>query len=201
DAGAIRVVEKKLPRATVGEPPAIVGKPACLELRDRRGESVRRERHVIDHPGFQLAGRPATDDVQDRLAVCVEPCAGKIERRPRAGDEPEEIAIEARGRVHVVGQNREVIHGSCGHGRLRRKAFLFSFYASASRTKSAIIALASGPCASFHGSVSSPPLQAWPSAATATQRTASRPSRRHSRVVVIRPPSSPCCSASEEGWL
>src|SRR4029453_6281198 len=71
-----------------------------------------------------------------------------------------------------------------------------SFYASASRMKSAANAVASGPCESLYASESSPPLHAWPSAATDTWRTTSRPSRCQSRVVVMRP----CTIAGGPGW-
>ena len=119
-------------------------------------------------PAFNSAGWAAADDMQNRLAIRVEPHAGKIERRAPARGEPEKIAIERGGRVHVIGQDRKVIHCSHGHGRSSAMGDGCPFYDSASRTKSATIAVASGPCASLYRSASSPPLHAWPSDAIET---------------------------------
>src|SRR5690242_3647640 len=79
----------------------------------RRGPSPKT--HVVDHAGLELVARTPTDDVEDRVIARVEPCAGKRERRTPSLDEAEQIAIEVDRPGHVVGQDREVIHGGGGH--------------------------------------------------------------------------------------
>jgi hypothetical protein len=102
--------------AGAGLSPARVRHVARRQQRQRVRQIVRGKGHVIDDAGAQFVGRTAANDVQDRGVACIQPRAGKFERRARAVDQSEQLAIERDRPRHVVGEDREVVHRGDGHG-------------------------------------------------------------------------------------
>ena len=86
DAGAVRIEKEQLPEAgempARGQPPQIVVHASRFELGEIGRQIRSPEGHVVEHSGGVGNGF-AFDDVQNGLAVVVEPGARERERRPR----------------------------------------------------------------------------------------------------------------------
>ena len=78
-----------------------------------------RERHVIDDAGLKLVLRAAADQMQDGLVAEIQPRAGKVEVGTRPGRQSEQFVVEVDSAVHIVGQDREMVHAVDLHLRLR----------------------------------------------------------------------------------
>src|SRR4029077_4825695 len=95
DLGAMRIIEEELPDAASGKAAQLVLDGLALQGFDRARQVLGAERHVVEHSGALLGQRSAMDHGQNRrVAVGIEPPAGKLERRPPTHLEAEEIAIE-----------------------------------------------------------------------------------------------------------
>src|SRR6185437_14506267 len=105
-------------RVTVlGQAAQVVFDPARLELR-HIGRRVGPEKgDMVEHAAALGDGWPL-HNVQNRLAVVIEPGAGERERRPRAGGEAEDVAIEGDRLFGVGGQDGEMVHPGDRHGAL-----------------------------------------------------------------------------------
>src|SRR5262249_52613626 len=119
DPRMVRIEKEELPYArrcaALRYPPQIERNPALLELGDVAGQVRPPEGHVVEHAAFARRLR-LLDDVEDRLAVVIEPYAGEREIGPRTGLEPEELAVEFLGSDSVLGHDRKVVHPLDRHG-------------------------------------------------------------------------------------
>ena len=66
-----------------------------------------------------LAAGGDVDEVHDRAALAVNPCAGKIEIRPLAALESEHVLIELHGFLQLARANVEVVEYADAHNAPR----------------------------------------------------------------------------------
>src|SRR5687768_11801975 len=89
--------------------------PVLLQSRDRALEVRGAEGHMVDHAA-PLGGQLRLRHVQDRAPSGVEPRAVEAERWALAFGQSDDADVETPRRVHVVGEDVEVVHAFDAHG-------------------------------------------------------------------------------------
>ena len=103
-ARSARVEAEELPDPRFILPPQVVGDAPGLELRGHRREVGGAERHVVEDAARIRRERPTCDHVKHRLAIDVQPSAGKSEVWPGTFREAQHADVEITRRGQIRGR-------------------------------------------------------------------------------------------------
>ncbi|MFZ2650526.1 MAG: capsular biosynthesis protein [Burkholderiaceae bacterium] len=117
DLRAVRVEAEQLPGPGAALLSQVVFHASRIEALLHGFQALGRKRHVVDHAGARRRHRTVGVDVQNSLAVRVQPGAGESEIGPMAVFQAEQADIEVQGALDVFGDHGEVVQAN-DHGRL-----------------------------------------------------------------------------------
>src|SRR5882757_5895081 len=112
-------MEEQLPDAAARQASELVIDALALQRRHSGGQVLGGERHVVKDAAPVRRQVLTVDHMQDRRVVIgIKPPPRKLERRPPAHLEAEQIAIKSPGGLGVVAQDRKVVHCRHAHALL-----------------------------------------------------------------------------------